>query len=278
MVVTEALGDVIEGCRPAGVRVDVFHQKSTRTATSEPRQRRSLYLLREGQVLGWPELSAMMTRIATHEDKGRRVGTSKAAHMPYRMPGAMEDIEAAVTKVIERWEAADQKRKILLRDLTYSTPCEVRVQHGGLLVRGVAGEVLLLETGADDQVGRGGERRHVPDVVPVVVAPDHGVNVLAGHTDCALVEDVGDILVNVDLEQWLVACDPGGDDGREIPVVFSDPDVEEDVLVLRLVFYQEAEAGELKVVMAWDVRAENELCWPFAMSCAVDDPNGTDIV
>lgn len=144
------------------------------------------------------------------------------------MAWAVEEIEAAVTEVVEGWEATDHEGEGGLGDLADGTVFEVGVQHRGVLVGGIAWEVLLFEAGSDDEVGGRGESRHVADVVldscqqmstlsgsmntyPVMMTPDDCIDLGTPYTHCTLIQNIGNVFLNLHREQRLIARDPSRD-------------------------------------------------------------------
>lgn len=107
----------------------------------------------------------MVAGVAAHEDE--RIGrcTRKPAHVSDGVAWAVEEVEGAVPEVVEGVEAAEHQSEVRLRDFADGAPREVGVEEGGVFVRGVAREVFLLETGADNEVGSTGEGGHVTDMV-----------------------------------------------------------------------------------------------------------------
>lgn len=125
VVVGEALGDVVEGLRPARLGVDVLDEERAGTAGAELRPRRRLHVRGEGDVFGWSELAPVMTGVAAHEEEGVCGCARQPAHVPDGVSWAVQEVEAPVAEVVERWEAAEREGEIRFGDLADGTALEV---------------------------------------------------------------------------------------------------------------------------------------------------------
>jgi hypothetical protein len=89
---------------------------------------------------------------------------------------------------------------------------------------------------------------------PMMMAPDHTVNVLTRHTYSTLVQYICHILLNIYLEQWIISCYPRSNNGGQIPIIFADTDIEQYMLVLCAVADEKREAWEFHDFMAGNRR------------------------
>ena len=141
-----------------------------------------------GQVDRGPEDARVVANVAAeqHERVWAARGPGQAAQVAYCVPGAVQEVEGAVAKVVEGFESPNCEGvlagEVNLDELSasFADVSSLSWSHGVLSdlrvvafqerrvrVRREAREQALLESRPNDQVRGGGEGGRISDVVPV---------------------------------------------------------------------------------------------------------------
>ena len=114
------------------------------------------------------------------------------------MAGAVQEVERAVTEVVECVEGADPEglgTVVVEGDFSHGPSIgDISVEVDGRRIRGIPRPMGIADPRADDESRGHREGRRVPDVVEVGVRPDDGLDVGAVDAQGGLcVQDVGDV-------------------------------------------------------------------------------------
>ena len=130
----------------------------------------------------------MVTSIGAHEDERGRVGrgAGECTQVADGMAGRVEEVEGSVAEEVKGIKAAGLQTRIK-GDLVNRPPLNVAVEHARVGIPGPPWPRCGADARSDDELRAGRERGRIPDVVEVVVRPDHGFDVGAADVKAAAV-------------------------------------------------------------------------------------------
>ena len=155
----------VAGCEDrAGARV-----RKSRIEFRLGRQR-----LRQGSVMSRPVHTREMSHVCPQERERVWSSTDQGTQMAGGVAWREDDVETLVSEIVVRVEAADARGVAVEGDFDQVSALKVGIVKESVWVCRMAGEQVVAETRADDDIGGLWKALDIADVVPVPVAPNDG--------------------------------------------------------------------------------------------------------